>query len=57
MITVRIGDVTLDSGVTGSDVSLLNDVISELVLLLLKHDNNVQISPLCRYSLEGSLII
>ena len=33
---VAISLVTLDSGVIGSEVSLLNDAIRELLLLLLK---------------------
>ena len=35
--TTVIGLVTLDSGVIGSEVSLLNEVIRELLLLLLKN--------------------
>ena len=34
--TTAIRLVTLDSGAIGSEVSLLNDVIRELLLLLLK---------------------
>ena len=35
--TTAIRWVTLDSGVIGSEVSLLNEVIRELLLLLLKN--------------------